>query len=192
MNIQRIIRPSTPMQPIRYTIDAYFDMAPVINPRFERTELLDGVIYQMPIDGPSSRRWNSAIAEWLIRSKGDDIILVSHQTLPLGPYWAPSPDHYLFPKSVSHEKVAGPDVLLVIEVSDTSLGYDIGGKADAYAAHGVREYWVIDLNGRRVFLHRLNDEGRYGEPVELPASGVAQANLLPRLSLRLSDLPGLN
>jgi len=173
------------------TTEAYFELAPVFNARFEKTELRDGTVYEMPIDGPLTRRWNSTLNEWLVSNKGEAIALVNHQTLPLGEYWAPSPDHYLFQKDVRHENVTGKDVLLVIDVSDTSLPYDLGEKAGAYAAHGVREYWVIDPNGRRIFVHRLRSEGGYGEPRVAELGDRVDALLIPGLSLRLADLKEL-
>ena len=188
MNIQHRVTPPSETKPVRWTVDDYFAMAPRINAAFERTELLDGVIYEMPIDGPLTREWNSALTEWLVGAKGPQVKLVSHQTLPVGTHWAPSPDHYLFPSSVSHGDVTGADVLLLIEVSDTTLAYDLGGKAEAYAANGVREYWVIDPNEKRVFVHRLGESGKYAEPRVAAANEFVQAALIPGLKLRLADL----
>ncbi len=56
----------------------------------------------------------------------------------------------------------GPvDVLLVVEVADTSLGYDRAVKAPLYAARGVPELWIVDLAAREVEVHRAPEGGRY-------------------------------
>jgi Uma2 family endonuclease len=47
---------------------------------------------------------------------------------------------------------------LVIEVSDTTLRWEIGRKTSRNALGGVREYWVIDVEGRQVFVHRLGED----------------------------------
>ena len=47
------------------------------------------------------------------------------------------------------------DVLLLIEVSDSSMTQDLGEKAELYAAHGIPEYWVIDINAEQVHVHQL-------------------------------------
>ena len=52
------------------------------------------------------------------------------------------------------EHPQGNDLILLVEVSDTSLGYDRGRKAALYARGGVREYWILDLNARRLLVHR--------------------------------------
>lgn len=65
------------------------------------------------------------------------------------------------------------DVLLLIEVSDSSLKQDLGEKADLYAEYGVVEYWVIDVNLEQVHVHRGPADGRYcsvmvfGKPASL-------------------------
>ena len=53
------------------------------------------------------------------------------------------------------------DVLLLIEVSDSSLKQDLGEKADLYAEYGVKEYWVIDVKSEQVHVHRGPADGRY-------------------------------
>jgi Uma2 family endonuclease len=55
------------------------------------------------------------------------------------------------------------DVLFIAEVSDTTLTYDLGYKANLYAAAGIPEYWVLDVVGRRMHVHRLPSEMGYRE-----------------------------
>jgi len=51
----------------------------------------------------------------------------------------------------------GDELRLVVEVSDTTVRYDSTLKRDLYARAGVPEYWVLDLNNRRVIVHRQLD-----------------------------------
>ena len=79
-------------------------------------------------------------------------------------------------------------IALLIEVSDTSLEHDLGPKAQLHARAGIPEYWVVDLNGRRVVAHRdPRPEGyaslRIVEPTEA-LSPLAQ----PAASLSLALL----
>ena len=83
------------------------------------------------------------------------------------------------------------DVLLLIEVSDSSLKQDLEEKADLYAAHGVGEYWVIDVDAEQVHVHRDPSDGRYRslEAVGKPASIVPLCQPLAKLDLtELFDL----
>ena len=49
----------------------------------------------------------------------------------------------------------------MVEVSDTSLAFDLTTKAGLYARAGVAEYWVADINGRRIIVHREPSGGKY-------------------------------
>ena len=83
------------------------------------------------------------------------------------------------------------DVLLLIEVSDSSLKQDLGEKTDLYAEYGVVEYWVIDVNLEQVHVHRGPADGRYCsvQVFGKPASIAPLSQPLARLCLtELFDL----
>lgn len=54
------------------------------------------------------------------------------------------------------------DISLVVEISDTTLTFDLTTKAALYARAGIVEYWVLDVTGRRLFVHRNPASGKYG------------------------------
>jgi Uma2 family endonuclease len=60
-------------------------------------------------------------------------------------------------------------VLLLIEVSDSTLRYDLGKRASLYAAYGIAEYWVFDLQRNRVWRHRAPSGEWYTELDEITA-----------------------
>ena len=82
----------------------------------------------------------------------------------------------------------GPaDVLLVIEVADTSLAYDLGSKVPLYARHGIPEVWVIDAATRqtRVFRQPVGS----GEAGRSTSGGyVNEASIEPHGSLACADV----
>ncbi len=58
----------------------------------------------------------------------------------------------------------GPaDVELVVEVSETTLNFDITTKAALYARAAISEYWVVDVTGARVIVHRQPEAGAYAD-----------------------------
>lgn len=157
-------------------------------------ELIDGELIEMAAEGARTIDWNAAIARWLILALGarEEFVIVPDKTLILSETDCPKPDLYVFPAAIDTvERVRGPDVLLVIEVSDTTLATDLQVKAELYAMHGVREYWVIDCAGRRVFVHRLAPSGGYGARQSFSETETAAAALIRGLRLRLADLPRL-
>jgi Uma2 family endonuclease len=54
------------------------------------------------------------------------------------------------------------DLDLVVEIADTSLTFDLTVKAALYARAGIAEYWVLDVPGRRLTVHRNPQDGQYG------------------------------
>jgi Uma2 family endonuclease len=82
----------------------------------------------------------------------------------------------------------GYDVLLTVEVSDTSLAYDRGRKIGVYAAYGIPEVWVIDANTLVTRVHRqLGAEG-YGAIVEAGPEEEIAAARVPAITMSLSGL----
>src|SRR6188474_1793680 len=78
------------------------------------------------------------------------------------------------------------DVLLLVEVSDSTLRYDLGKRASLYAAHGIPEYWVFDLQHDRVWRHRAPGSREYTQRDEIIEGTLP----LPALDaeLNLADL----
>ena len=75
---------------------------------------------------------------------------------------------------------AGPDdVLLVIEIADSSLSYDRGKKAELYAARGVAEYWIADLPHNVLWRHRSPDGLVYRQIESLSRGQSVAPELLP-------------
>lgn len=102
---------------------------------------------------------------------------------------APEPDiAWVTRRNYAARRPQADDVLLVIEVADTSLRYDLGEKADLYAEAGIRDYWVVDANNRRVTVFRDPRNGRY-QSQEIFAPDAAIASLaFPKATLDVSAL----
>lgn len=180
------------IRPHRFTLKEFFEIyETTLHKTGLRYELLDGGIYEMPSDGPRTKRWNGAIARWLFDSLGPEYVIMPDKTLEAVEHWGPSPDFYVFDASLREEDVHGPDVLLAIEVSDTTLNDDLKLKRPGYEQAGLRELWIMDVENRTNLVHRLGPDGVYGEPRKVAFEEKAEAQLVPGLKLRLSDLPRL-
>ena len=80
------------------------------------------------------------------------------------------------------------DALLVIEVADTTLRYDRTVKLARYGASGVREVWIVDVEGARIWVHRKPLEGDYGEVFEARAGDVLTISAVPGFELAVNDI----
>jgi Uma2 family endonuclease len=122
----------------------------------DRVELIHGEILAMSPIGP---RHNAAILranQSLVRIVGGRALVGVQGSVRLDEYDEPQPDLYLLrPKKDFYASGhAGPsDILLIIEVADSSLEYDQGIKMHLYAETRVPEYWVSDIRNERVITY---------------------------------------
>jgi Uma2 family endonuclease len=77
---------------------------------------------------------------------------------------------------------------LIIEVSVSSLSYDKGRKAALYARLGVREFWVIDANERRAFIHTGPAGDGWSSLVERGPDDVLTTPALPGFAFKLGNI----
>ena len=77
---------------------------------------------------------------------------------------------------------------LIVEVADSSLDFDTNEKRLIYAKAGLREYWVVDINGRRLLAYRDPQAGDYPPPQVLGPNDAAAPLAAPSVSIRVADL----
>ena len=103
----------------------------------------------------------------------------------------PEPDLAVLaqPATAYRENNPGPaDVLLVVEVSDTALRFDLNNKALLYARAGIVEYWVADVGGRRFIVHRHPGREGYGAITEYGAEAAIATLARPNVNIRIAEL----
>jgi Uma2 family endonuclease len=109
--------------------------------------------------------------------------------LRLSDYHQPVIDIGVLPFELLPPDARGPDMLLIVEIADSSLKMDTPIKAAAYAASGVREYWVINARTRSTLIHRDPTANGYASIIEQAPGATLTPHLAPELAIRLSDLP---
>jgi len=82
----------------------------------------------------------------------------------------------------------GDELLLVVEVADTSLRQDLTTKRDLYARASVAEYWVLDLQSRRLIVHQLPQQGEYRETAILNEGDRVSCASHPEQTIAVRDL----
>ena len=105
----------------------------------------------------------------------------------------PQPDVVVFGRDFTTIVSGNPqprDIVLAVEISDTTLRFDRTTKAALYARAGIPEYWILDVSGRRLFVHRNPAAGAYTEiaiycedepvhPLAARAAGFRASQSLP-------------
>lgn len=107
------------------------------------------------------------------------------------PQSEPQPDLTLLKFRTDHYAQALPtaaDVLLIVEVSDTTLEYDRGEKLRLYARHSVPEYWIVDLQGNRLEVYREPHPKGYVRKLEFHAKDIVFPESMPQVKIALAKV----
>ena len=160
-------------RPHRLTVDDYYRMAEVgvLSPD-DRTELIDGEIVDMAPIGSAHADVVTLLTKRLLGVVGESAQVRVQLPVRLSSRSEPQPDFALVrlkPGGYRRAHPSADDVLLLIEVSDTTLRYDLAVKARLYATHGIPEYWLIDLVSNRVWCHSRPSGPQYAEPIQVAA-----------------------
>ena len=175
--------------PARLTVDQLYEMtAAGIFAENEKLELIDGEIVPM---AAAKANWHdqmmTKLVRALVRSVPDAYRVHVEASVTLDTGTLLEPDLAVWHVGGLTREVRGPDLLLVIEIADSSLGYDLRVKAPLYARYGVPEYWVVDAVRQTIRVHRVPGESGYGNVVEYEADEPVAA-LLPSVMVRLDQL----
>ena len=125
----------------------------------ERVELIGGELVPMSPKGNHHEVLKAALLRRWYRAAPDGFGLVPETTFRLSEDTYLEPDVVIYPRATGIPGLTADNVLLVVEIADSSLRYDIGRKAALYASFGIRELWVIDAVRRttRVFREPAAD-----------------------------------
>jgi Uma2 family endonuclease len=110
----------------------------------ERVELIGGELVPMSPKGNHHEVVKTALLARWYRASPEDVLLTPETTFRLSEDTYLEPDVVIYPRATGIPGLAADNVLLVVEIADSSLRYDIGRKAALYASFGIRELWVID------------------------------------------------
>ena len=186
------VRPSPDLPRRLFTTQDVFRMVEAgVMQEDENVELIEGELVVTPPNGNDHEMIKSALLEWLARKASDNLVLGVATTLYLSELLFVEPDLMLYPRALKPQEVSGGDIALLIEVSDDSLSRDLGLKAAIYADHGVRDYWVVDVETRRVIVHRDPTDEGYRSVETFAADAEVTALLAADLAMRLADLLAL-
>jgi Uma2 family endonuclease len=151
-------------------------------------ELIEGELILMQSKLNPHELYKNRMAQAFYRLLPDDAECWVEPTLFLRPDNAPNPDLLVFPRGRSTETLTPVEVHLVIEVADTTLRTDLGLKAQLYARFGLREYWVVDVQGRRIVVHRGPAGEIWCETRVVGADEPVAPLAFPSAVIRLADL----
>jgi hypothetical protein len=137
-----------------------------------------------------------AVQAWLVRTFGEQFV---NPEAPIdvasedNPTNEPEPDLVVLAKPSREFRDANPrpgDLRLVVEISDSTLGFDLTTKGELYARAGIVEYWVVDVPAWRLVVHRDPREGLYRSVTAYSEEETASPLASPHSEFRVADAFG--
>ena len=176
----------------KLSLKAYHQMAQagILN-EDSRVELIQGELIDMAPIGSRHAWMLSILNKALVEAVANAAIVYPQNPIALPPDSEPQPDIALLRPKVSGYGDASPgaaDVLLLIEVADTSVEYDRTIKLQLYAVHGIPEVWLFDLQRGVVEVNLDPTAKGYRRRLERKNTEILSPSLLPAVNVVLADI----
>lgn len=178
----------------RFTVAEYEAMgaAGLFHPD-QRLELIEGEVVEMAPIGPPHAGVVNRLNRILGRAVGDRAIVSVQSPMRLSDISEPQPDVLVLAPRLDFYGLRHPfpdDVLLAIEVADTTLRWDRTTKALLYARGGVPELWVVDVNGRTVEVSTSPGSDGYADTRRAGVEDMIALSGLEGVAVRVADILG--
>ncbi len=177
-----------------FTVSEYYQMAQAgIFSEDDHVELLEGEIIQMSPIGSRHAACVDRLARLFFERVGRQVIVRVQNPVRLSDYSEPQPDLALLkPRAdfYSSEHPKPQDVLLVIEVCETSAEFDRSVKLPLYAQAGIPEVWLVDLSHERIEVHRKPSAQAYGYTLIVGRGAALTIESVPEIELQVEEILG--
>lgn len=178
----------------RFNVDEYHQMAAAgILTEDDRVELIEGEIVYMMVIGNRHAGCLKHLNQLFVLGLGYRALIGVQDPVRLSERNEPQPDlSVLRPRADSYSSghPTPEDVLLLVEVADTSATYERSAKVPLYARHGIRELWLVDLNADLVEVHRQPTDQGYLEVTRHRRGETVTPEALGDFSLSVDQILG--
>ena len=159
----------------------------------DRVELIEGQLIAMSPIGSDHSGTVNALNHTLVRAVGDRGVVAVQNPVQLDDLSEPQPDFAILKPRQDFYRRATPlpdDVLLIIEVANSSLAYDRNVKRSLYARHGIPEFWIVNLAAGEVEVCHGPQGEQYKSVARFGREAVLEPQLLPGATIPLAALLG--
>ena len=156
-----------------------------------RLELIEGEIIEMAPIGVPHASIVAILTRLFVRQAGDAGFVWVQNPVIVGKRSMPQPDLALLKAREDDYSTRHPavdDVLLAVEVSDSTLAFDVGTKVPLYARCGVAEVWIVDVNGAAVVVHRKPGARGYASVSTVCGDEQVECVALPQVHVSPREL----
>ena len=178
----------------KFTVEEYhnFIESGVFKPE-ERIELWEGEFIEMSPIGKRHAGTVSALSDILKDFLGKRVLVWSQNPVVLNDFSEPQPDVCLLKRREDfyrNESATATDVLIAMEVADSTVKYDREIKFPRYAENGIAEAWLIDLENDRVEIHTQPTVKGYKLVKILHRGDIAESTIFAEIKISVDDILG--
>ncbi|NJN97756.1 MAG: Uma2 family endonuclease [Anaerolineales bacterium] len=159
----------------------------------DRVELITGEVVSMSPIGSRHAACVNRLNYLLVDRAGKTALISVQNPIHLGEHSEPEPDLALLQPRPDFYVQAHPeaeDIILVIEVAESSVEYDRQVKVPLYAQHGIEEVWVVDLAGGMIEVYRQPLPTGYGQIQSLKRGQSVSPQAFPKLVMTVNEILG--
>lgn len=176
-----------------WTVDEYHRMGEVgLLDADSRVELIEGEIVEMAPIGDAHAAISNRLTRLLVLTVGERGIVAVGNPVRLSVRSEPQPDFSVLRPRADYQ-TRGPrpeDVMLAVEVSDTTLRRDRRVKLALYARAGIPEFWIVNLQDREVEIYRSPVDDAYAAIEKKGPGDVATIDALPGVTIAIDQILG--
>lgn len=155
----------------------------------ERFELIEGEVVPMSPKGIRHEVIKGSLTKWWMRRLPDGVEFLTETTFRLNNSGFLEPDFVFFNSTTKLKDLTPANALLAVEVSDSTLRYDTGRKAQLYASHGVKELWAIDVETLQTHIFTKPSSEGYLERRLIEPTNTLVPTFAPEIAVKLAELP---
>jgi Uma2 family endonuclease len=176
----------------RFTVHDYHRMGEAgILHEDDRVELIEGELVEMAAIGTRHFSCVNRLNRMLVMSVGEAAVVSVQNPVRLSEHTEPQPDITVIrPRDYTEALPLPEDVLLLIEVSDTTLAYDRSVKLPLYARAGIGEVWIVNLPARTIEQYTDPSDDGYRRVDQTRGGQNLQPAALPDLALTVDEILG--
>lgn len=178
---------------LRFSVDEYYQMIELgLLKDYEKAEIIDGELIQKMTIGDRHALAVDNLNRFFIRNVSDNIRVGVQNPLRLSDYNEPEPDIVLsdLTKYDGTRHPRSAEVILAVEVSDTTLKYDRTVKLLLYAQAEIPEVWIVNLPNNIIEIHQKPKHGIYQLTKIFNPGEIVKSEILPDLEIEVDKILG--
>jgi len=178
---------------LRFTVDEYYKMIELgMLEDYEKAEIIEGELIQKTPIGDRHAAIVNLLNKFFIKNVSDDILVSVQNPVRLSDYNEPEPDLTLADlRKFDGKRHPRPvEVILIVEVSDSTVKYDRDKKLPLYAEVEIPEVWIVNLPNDLVEVHTKPSVGLYQFVKIFKRGEIVKSEALPELNLPVDKILG--